>query len=224
MKKVYLLHSRSPVEENHLRKPPGFKAIETSIMEFVQSFPPEDPFSPTVSVDRLLGWCNTQFALVLLHEPFITSPELECESYGKVSVAVNGTLAAVQKLRATSFDFGLLHPQLFLCWLVSKIEIEHERHLETTFESRSSKSNSRLTFLIRFSFLFQVVGRMICKEIERQRRVGAPGEEAAAETLDALDMIISALYRAAEFIPCAARCFHLLQRFRSGKISEEMLG
>ena len=62
-------------------------------------------------------------ALVLLHEPFISSPELECESYARVSVAVNATLAAVQKLCATSFDFGLLHPQLFLNWLVSIQEL-----------------------------------------------------------------------------------------------------
>ena len=118
------LHCRNQLTK---KKPPGLSVVDKHISEFLESFPSFDFESKEqMNVDKLAAWSNISLAIFHLHEPYLTPTSITVKesnpassySIGRVNMAVEKVLETIHHLMNSSFDFALLHPQMFLAWSV----------------------------------------------------------------------------------------------------------
>lgn len=110
------------------KKPTGLGVIDKQVTEFINSFPSFDFINnkDQISVDKLTAWSNTCLALFHLHEPYLTSTSITVKdsnpssnySVSRVNQAVERVLETIHYLMNSSFDFALLHPQMYVTWSV----------------------------------------------------------------------------------------------------------
>ncbi|KAK0522382.1 hypothetical protein OC842_006479 [Tilletia horrida] len=185
LKRVQIFIARNNITMFTTKRPAGYRALDNTINEFLASFTGSHhlEFGPNVTMDRLLAYNNVLLATILLHENFVSLSDRTSYSNVRTEQATKAVLQTIYELLATSFDFNLLHPYIYMAWTIA--------------------------------------ARMICRELTWQRIFG--DAKVAMEVSQALDTVIEALRRGGEKHLVAARSAILLDRFRQGHWSEEML-
>ncbi|KAE8223028.1 hypothetical protein CF319_g3866 [Tilletia indica] len=185
LKRVQLFIARNNITMFTTKRPAGFRALDNTINEFLASFTGSHhlEFGPDVTMDRLLSYSNVMLSTILLHENFVSLSDRTSYSNVRTEQATKAVLQTIYELLASSFDFNLLHPYIYMAWTIA--------------------------------------ARMICRELTWQRIFGEA--KVADEVAQALDTVIEALHRAGDKHLVATRSALLLDRFRQGHWSEEML-
>ncbi|KAL9935449.1 hypothetical protein V8E36_005797 [Tilletia maclaganii] len=185
LKRVQLFISRNNITMFTTKRPNGYRALDNTINEFLASFTGSHhlEFGPDVTMDRLLAYNNVLLATIMLHENFVSLSDRTSYSNIRTEQATKAVLQTIYELLASSFDFNLLHPFIYMSWTIA--------------------------------------ARMICRELTWQRIFG--DAKVALEVSQALDTVIEALRRAGDKHLVAGRSALLLDRFRQGHWSEEML-
>ncbi|KAK0545854.1 hypothetical protein OC846_005494 [Tilletia horrida] len=185
LKRVQMFISRNNITMFTTKRPPSFRQLDNIINEFLASFTGSHhlEFGPDVTMDRLIAYCNVLLATILLHENFVSVTDRTSYHNVRTEQATKAILQTIYELLASSFDFNLLHPYIYMSWTIA--------------------------------------ARMICRELTWQRIFG--DANTANEVSQALDTVIEALRRGGDKHIVAARSALLLDRFRQGHWSEEML-
>lgn len=190
-------------------KPSGVSVIDRHIDEFLENFPSLS--LDTASSDALNAYSNVSLALIYLHEPFL-NPTILCtleysEKIGHASanrrilMAVDRVLTSVHQLMNSSFDFALLHPQVFLTWsVVGRMMGKDTSILQKRLHRGDSEDNDKWGM-----------------------------EQTSADSLalekvqENLSLIVSALRRGGSKSLKARRCSELVDAVRLGHVHESYL-
>lgn len=182
------------------KKPSGLNVVDKQIVEFLDSFPPFNfDNADQISVDKLAAWTNVFLAIFYLHEPYLTPTSISEKDEGnnysikRINLAIDKVLFTIHYLMSSSFDFALLHPQVFLTWSVCARMLGKEMDLL----KRTAPSTD---------------------EIARGQQ-----EIALQQVVEKIHCIVLALERGGEKNIRARRCSELVSYVRSGTLNEGIL-
>lgn len=232
IKSAVLLRRASTIgSRNSTSKGSGLGVLDKHIDEFLESFPSVSPAQ--ASSDALNASSNISLALIYLHEPFLASTSL-CSirvdkpenappppaSNERVMLAVKRVLEIVHALLNSSFDFALLHPQMFLTWSVAarmlgRDMLALQQRISSNAMGEGSVHNGHAV-----NGDANWKGNSDRRGSSKLPRLAADEHAVLAVVHESLDVIVQALKRGGIKCTKARRCSELVGAVRSGNLRE----